>query len=137
MARWLIKEEPTHYNFADFERDGTTDWDGVRNPLARKYLRQVKKGDRFLYYHTGKERAIVGQAVAVTDARETGSEGGASGVTVRLRAASRLTHPVTLESVKADADLQDWELVRLGRLSVMPVTDTQWERVLELSRQGP
>jgi predicted RNA-binding protein with PUA-like domain len=136
MARWLIKEEPTHYGFADLLRDRTAEWDGVRNNLARKYLRQMRKGDRLLYYHTGKERAIVGEAVALTNAWKDASVSDPGAVTVKIKAVAALAHPVTLKQVKADATLADWELVRFGRLSVMPVSEEQWRRVVEMSKGG-
>jgi predicted RNA-binding protein with PUA-like domain len=126
MARWLFKEEPTHYSFADLERDGTAVWDGVANALALRHLRAVKPGDRVLYYHTGKEKAVVGEMEAVS--------GGDDQAGVTVRPVRRLPHPVTLSRIKSDPALADWELVRLPRLSVMPVTDAQWRRVRELGR---
>jgi len=127
MARWLFKEEPSHYSFADLERDGTTTWDGVANALALRHLRAVRPGDRVLLYHTGKEKAVVGELEVVAAA------GDESGVTVRP--VRRLQHPVPLSRIKSEAALADWELVRLPRLSVMPVTGAQWRRVEELGRE--
>jgi predicted RNA-binding protein with PUA-like domain len=123
MSLWLVKEEPDTYNFADLERDGETAWEGVANALALKHLRAFAVGDRVLYYHTGKEKAIVGEAI-VSAAGEAG---------VRLKPVRRLTKPVTLATVKADESLVTWELARLPRLSVMPVTPEQWARVEELA----
>lgn len=128
MANWLFKEEPTHYNIADLERDKTTRWDGVSNNLARKHLRSVQPGDRIFYYHTGKEKAVVGEMRAVRAAAEDDAELGVEVAFVR-----RLARPVTLEQVKKDAVLTGWDLVRLPRLSVMPVSDEQWKRVEELA----
>jgi predicted RNA-binding protein with PUA-like domain len=133
MARWLFKEEPTHYSFADLERDGSTDWDGVANALALKNLRQVRPGDRVLYYHTGKEKAVVGEAVIVTGSAK-GRSNKEKQAAVTVRAVRRLQHPVPLSRIKADPAFAEWELVRLPRLSVMPVTDAQWRRIEELSR---
>lgn len=133
MADWLFKEEPTHYSYADLEKDGGATWDGVSNALARKHLRQVKKGDRIWFYHTGKEKAIVGQMVAATDAAPDPAD--PKGVAVKVKAVRRLTLPVTLETIKADPAFADWELVRISRLSVMPVTRLQWERVEALGRK--
>src|SRR5262249_128462 len=128
MARWLFKEEPTHYSFADLEREGATVWDGVANPLALQNLRKVRSGDRVLFYHAGKEKAVVGEAVIV--AGPAGESGGKDRqhVGVAVQAVRRLQHPVALSRIKADPALADWELVRLPRLSVMPVTDAQWRR---------
>jgi predicted RNA-binding protein with PUA-like domain len=131
MARWLFKEEPTHYSFADLEREGGTVWDGVANPLALQNLRKARPGDRVLFYHTGKEKAVVGEAVIVAGHAD-GKDQQQPAVTVR--AVRRLQHPVPLSRIKADPALADWELVRLPRLSVMPVTDAQWQKIEELSR---
>jgi len=132
MAFWLFKEEPTHYNFADLEKDGSTVWDGVNNNLARKHLRSVKAGDRILYYHTGKEKAVVGEMRAASDAEST-AEGG---VRVKVEPVKRLPAPVPLSVIKKDADLADWELVRISRLSVMPVSAKQWKRIEQLSKES-
>jgi predicted RNA-binding protein with PUA-like domain len=136
MAYWLFKEEPDHYGFADLEREGTTLWDGVTNNLARQHLRQVRRGDRILYYHTGKEKAIVGEMRALSDAGPDPTGDDPKGVVVRVKAVRQLPHPVQLARVKADARLRDWDLVRFSRLSVMPVTEAQWRRVEELSREA-
>lgn len=129
MARWLFKEEPSHYSFADLERDGSAVWDGVANALALQHLRKVRAGDQVFYYHTGKEKAVVG---VMEVAAVTGDKEGAAVVTVRP--VRRLQHPVPLSRIKADAALAGWELVRLPRLSVMPVTDAQWRRVEEFGK---
>jgi predicted RNA-binding protein with PUA-like domain len=117
---WLFKEEPTHYNYADLERDGRAVWDGVTNALALRHLRQVRVGDRVLYYHTGKEKAIVGemQVVSVT----------ADPLTVEV-APLRRWPLITLATIKRDPLLTEWELVRLPRLSVMPVSLAQRQRL--------
>lgn len=130
---WLFKEEPEHYNFADLERDGETVWDGVSNNLARKHLRNVRRGDRILYYHTGKEKAIVGEMRATEDARTDATDASAA-VAVPVRSVRRLQHPVALATIKQDPELAGWDLVRLPRLSVMPVSAVQWRRVEALSR---
>lgn len=123
MALWLFKEEPTHFSYAELERAGSAVWDGVRNPLALKHLKQVRPGDRIWMYHTGAEKAVIGElsAIAATDG------------TVTVKAVRRLPRPVSLAVIKADPKLTDWELVRLPRLSVMPVTAAQWRRVEELA----
>lgn len=133
MARWLFKEEPSHYSFADLERDGSAVWDGVANALALQHLRKVRAGDQVFYYHTGKEKAVVGvmEVTAVT-APASGKEGE---TVVTVRPVRRLQHPVPLSRLKADKTLATWELVRLPRLSVMPVTDAQWRRVEEFGKK--
>jgi predicted RNA-binding protein with PUA-like domain len=134
MALWLFKEEPDHYSFRDLERDGTTLWDGVTNALARQHVRQVRRGDRILYYHTGKEKAVVGEAVAVGDPGPEPDSDDPKAVVVEVRAVRQLPHKVSLARIKDDPDLSNWDLVRLPRLSVVPVTEAQWRRVQELSR---
>jgi predicted RNA-binding protein with PUA-like domain len=133
-ATWLFKEEPEHYSYADLERDGGTVWDGVTNNLALQNLRKVRAGDRVLYYHTGKEKAVVGVMRAVSD--PTSDAADPKRVSVRVEPVRRLPAPVTLARIKADPQLADWELVRLSRLSVMPVNRVQWDRVEELSRES-
>jgi predicted RNA-binding protein with PUA-like domain len=136
MALWLFKEEPDHYSYADLQRERVTLWDGVVNALARQHLRQVRKGDRILYYHTGKEKAVVGEAVAASGPLSEPGSDDPKAVAVKVRAVRQLPHPVSLGRIKADAALADWDLVRLPRLSVLPVTEAQWRRVEELSREG-
>lgn len=126
MAFWLMKQEPDDYSYADLERDGTTTWDGVRNPLALKHLRACAAGDLAFYYHTGKEKAVVGVMEVVSVATDATD---AKKVTVTVRAVRRLAKPVTLATIKADARFAKWELVTQARLSVMPVTKTMWDRV--------
>jgi predicted RNA-binding protein with PUA-like domain len=135
LAGWLFKEEPSHYSFADLERDGTTFWDGVTNNLARQNLRRVRKGDRVLYYHTGSERAVVGEMVVLDDPTADPNDKDPKSVGVYVKPVRRLHRPVTLETIKAEPSLAGWDLVRLSRLSVMPVTRAQWRRVQELSRK--
>jgi predicted RNA-binding protein with PUA-like domain len=133
MAYWLFKEEPDHYGYSDLEREQTTLWDGVTNNLARKHLRQVRRGDRILYYHTGKEKAIVGEMRAMRDASPDPKSDDPKAVVVQVRPVRRLQQPVSLGRIKDDPLLAGWDLVRLPRLSVMPVTADQWHRVEELS----
>ncbi len=135
MAGWLFKEEPTHYNFADLQRERRTTWDGVSNALARQHLRQVRKGDRVFYYHTGKEKAIVGVMRVVSDPRTDPESDDPKEVLVEVEAVRLLPHPVSLGRIKNDPLLAGWDLVRLPRLSVMPVTEEQWRRVEELSAE--
>jgi predicted RNA-binding protein with PUA-like domain len=135
MRRWLFKEEPDHYSFDDLERDGGTLWDGVSNNLALQHLRQVRRGDRVWFYHTGKEKAVVGEMKVVADPMPDPNGKEARLVAVEVRPVRRLRHFVSLARIKADSLLADWDLVRLPRLSVLPVTEQQWQRVEELSRE--
>lgn len=131
---WLFKEEPTHYGWDDFVEDGQTSWTGVKNPLAQRYLRQVKKGDRVFYYHTGNEKAIVGIARAVTGAYEDPGDKTGRLVAVDLSPVGRLARPVTLAQIKADSAFRDFPLVKISRLSVMPVSEAEWKRIEGLAR---
>ncbi len=131
---WLFKEEPTHYNYADLEREDKTVWSGVRNPVAQKNLRSVKKGDRIFFYHTGNEKAVVGVAKAAGDAYDDPSDPAGKLAAVDIVPVARLANPVTLSAVKADDFFREFALVRISRLSVMPVTDAQWSRIEKMSR---
>jgi predicted RNA-binding protein with PUA-like domain len=134
-AGWLFKEEPGHYSFADLLRDGTTVWNGEANALARQNLRRVRKGDRILYYHTGKEKQVVGEMRAVTDAQPDPAGDDPKAVVVTVQAVRRWLRPVSLRQIKDDSQLADWDLVRLPRLSVLPVSRQQWQRLEALCRQ--
>ncbi|MEZ5291924.1 MAG: EVE domain-containing protein [Vicinamibacterales bacterium] len=132
--QWLVKEEPTNYNFAQFRKDGRTVWSGVRNPGAQKHLRSMQKGDRVFYYHTGDEKAIVGTArVAGAPYPDPADTTGRLYV-VELVCDAPLPGPVTLKAVKADGRFADFALTRVPRLSVMPVTDAQWAALEAMAR---
>jgi predicted RNA-binding protein with PUA-like domain len=134
MAYWLFKQEPTCYSFADLERDKTTVWDGVGNNVARQNLRKVSVGDRVLFYHTGKEKAVVGEMKVIGAPRPDPGSDDPKSVVVEVQVVRRLQQPVTLGQIKEDPSLARWELVRLPRLSVMAVTADQWRRVEEMSK---
>jgi predicted RNA-binding protein with PUA-like domain len=134
MASWLFKEEPDHYSFQDLQREGRTVWDGVTNNLARQHLRKVRAGDRVLYYHTGKVKAVVGEMTVLGDPRPDSAADDPKAVVVEVAPVRAWKRPVSLAQIKEDPQLADWELVRLPRLSVMPVTDEQWRRVEEMGR---
>jgi predicted RNA-binding protein with PUA-like domain len=130
---WLFKEEPTHYGFDALLKDKQTMWSGVKNPLAQKHLRAVRKGDRIFYYHTGDEKAVVGIAKALGDAYADPSDTSGKQSVVDVAPVKKLRRPVTLKEIKADRAFKDFPLVRLSRLSVMPVTDAEWKRIEALS----
>lgn len=125
--RWLFKTEPHEYSFSDLEREKKTVWDGVGNNLALKNLREVRLGDEVLIYHSGDEKAIVGVAEAISDAYPDPHEVDEKVVVVNLKPKRRLARPLTLVEIKAMDELSDFDLVRLPRLSVMPVAPEQWE----------
>ena len=135
MPRWLFKEEPEHYSFADLQREGETLWDGVTNSLARLNLRKVRKGDLAFFYHTGKVKAIVGEMKVTGDPEHEPGAKDTKAVAVKVAPVRTLPRPVTLAEIKDDAKLAGWDLVRLPRLSVLPVSDEQWQRIEALSRQ--
>jgi predicted RNA-binding protein with PUA-like domain len=134
MAQWLVKEEPDHYSYGQLERDGSTVWAGVRNPLAQKHLRSIRKGDRIFYYHTGNEKSVVAIARATSDAYPDPSDASGKLYVVDVAPEKELPHPVTLAAIKADRAFASFPLVRMSRLSVMPVTDDEWRRITEMSR---
>ena len=129
-GRWLFKTEPSSYSYAQLERDGQTVWDGVKNPLALKHLAAVAKGDRVLVYHTGDEKAVVGIAVVSRAAYPDPKQKDAKRVVVDLRADRALPAPVTLASLRNNPKLAGFDLLRLPRLSVMPVSAAQWTEIV-------
>ena len=131
--KWLVKEEPETYGYDQFERDGKTVWAGVKNPLAQIHLRSIRKGDRILYYHTGKEKAVVGTAKATRDAYPDPADSSGKLFVVDFAPEKKLPNPVTLAVIKADKVFANFPLVRISRLSVMPVTEAEWARIEKLS----
>lgn len=126
---WLFKEEPTHYGYDALVKDGRTVWSGVRNPVAQRHLRSVKKGDRILYYHTGTEKAVVAIARAAGNAYADPADPSGKLYAVDIVPVKRIKRPVTLAEIKADKAFAGFELVRIPRLSVMPVPDRLWARI--------
>jgi predicted RNA-binding protein with PUA-like domain len=133
VANWLVKEEPEHYSYDALVRDGRTVWAGVRNPLAQKHLRSIRKGDRIFYYHTGKEKAVVAVAKAASDAYDDPKDTAGKLAVIDVVPERKLARPVTLKEIKADAAFASFPLVRMSRLSVMPVTDAEWKRIEKLA----
>jgi len=133
---WLFKEEPSNYSYDAFTQDKKTVWSGVRNPVAQRNLRSIKKGDSVFYYHTGDERAVVGIAKAASDAYPDPQDKTGKAHVVDIVPVKKLKRPVTLAEIKADPFFKDFDLVRISRLSVMPVTDAQWTRIEKLGAQA-
>ncbi|HEX6323796.1 MAG TPA: EVE domain-containing protein [Vicinamibacterales bacterium] len=127
---FLFKEEPESYSFDAFLADKRTTWSGVRNPVAQKHLRDVRKGDRIFYYHTGKEKAVVGIAKAVKNAY---ADPAGEGHVVDIVPVKRLRRPVTLAEIKKDRRFAKLPLVRVPRLSVMPIDDDVFDAILKMS----
>lgn len=134
MSNWLLKSDPEHYSFFDLERDRKTVWDGVSNNLALKHIRSARKGDAVLVYHTGDEKAVVGTAEIVSDPYSDPKQKDPRLAVFDLAARERLARPVTLGEIKHQASLKNFDLVRLPRLSVMPVSDAQWNAIMALSK---
>ena len=131
---WLFKEEPENYSYDDLVRDGKTSWTGVRNPVAQRNLRSVKKGDKIFFYHTGKEKAVVGICRATADAYPDPADKAGTLYAVDVEPVKKLGSPVTLASVKADKRFADFPLTRVPRLSVMAVPEKEWNWILEMSQ---
>jgi predicted RNA-binding protein with PUA-like domain len=132
MAYWLFKQEPSSYSYSQLESDCRTVWDGVSNNLALKHLRSVRKGDKAFFYHTGGEKQIVGIMEITADSRPDPKD--KSLVIVDVKSAGRLARPVTLAAIKNDPEFAGWELVRVSRLSVMPVTPKLWDRIVKMGK---
>ena len=130
---WILKTEPSTYSHADLVKDGTTVWDGVKNPVALRHLAAMQRGDQVMIYHTGNEKAAVGLASVTDEARPDPKKQDPKLVVVTLRADRPLARPVTLAEIKADPAFAGSPLVRVPRLSVIPVTAAQWRRLLALA----
>ena len=136
---WLFKEEPSSYSFDDLMKDGRTTWSGVKNPLAQRHLHAVRRGDRILYYHTGDEKAVVGVARAVCDAYADPQDPAGKRAAVDLAPVEKLPRTVPLAAIKSDPGFAAFPLVRISRLSVMPVGDREWAALMKLAaaRRSP
>jgi predicted RNA-binding protein with PUA-like domain len=133
--RWLFKTEPSAYSFQQLVKDRRTVWDGVKNNLALKNLKGIKKGDPILIYHTGGEKAAVGTARAASDAYPDPAKKDPKLLVVEIEAGIALPRAVTLAEIKANAKLQNFDLVRLPRLSILPVAEEQWKIIEETARR--
>ncbi|SRR5258706_11348357 len=133
MAYWLLKTEPSTYSFDNLVSDGTTRWDGVRNPLALKHIRSMSKGDTVMIYHSGDEKAVVGIAEITRAPYPDPKADNAVAVVVDLRAKARLANTVTLADIKKRKECASFELVRISRLSVMPVKPEIWKLLIHMS----
>jgi predicted RNA-binding protein with PUA-like domain len=133
-GRWLLKTEPGTYSYDDLVRDRGTVWDGVKNALALKHLAAVARGDEIFVYHTGDEKAVVGVAEATRAAYPDPKQKDARLVIIDLRPVRRLPEPVALAAMRANPKLAGFDLLRLPRLSVMPVTPAQWGEILRMAR---
>ena len=134
---WLVKQEPSGprgYNFSTLQKEKTTVWDGVHNNLALKHMRNMKKGDSVLYYHTGDERQAVGIMTVTSKPYPNPEEDNERFVVVDVIYKRQLDKPVSLEQMKKEKSFKNWELLRISRLSVMPVPKTIWAKIISLSK---
>jgi len=133
MSYWLVKSEPSAYSWEQLEKDKETQWTGVRNYAARLHLNNMKKGDPVLFYHSNEGLDIVGIAKVSKEAYQDPTTDDERWVAVNIKAHKKLKKPVPLESIKKDKRLKEMALVRIGRLSCQPVTDKEWEAIMELA----
>ena len=132
--KWIVKSEPFKYSWDQFVKDKKTFWDGVRNYQARNNLKAMKKNDEVFFYHSNEGLAIVGIAKVVKEAYQDPTTEDERWVAVDLKPVKKLKNPVTLAEMKANEHLSNLALIRQGRLSVSPVTDAEWEIILEMSK---
>ena len=131
---WLVKQEPSTYSYDKLEKEKKTVWDGVHNNLALKHIRLMKKGDQALFYHTGDEKRAVGIIKITKDPYPNPKEDDKRFVVVDVKPVARLKRPVTLDEIKKDSIFKNWELVRISRLSVMPVPQNLWDAIIKKSK---
>src|SRR5258706_11571158 len=133
MAHWLVKSEPSTYGWDRFVKDKKTTWDGVRNFAARTHLKTMKKDDEVLFYHSNEGMEIVGIAKVMKEFYQDPTTDDTNWVAVDLKPYKKLKKPVSLVQVKADKRLVNMALVRIGRLSVQPVTESEWKIIMEMA----
>src|SRR6476469_4952616 len=133
MAYWLVKSEPTVYSWEQLQRDKQTDWTGIRNYAARIHLRAMKKGDPVFFYHSNEGLEIVGIAKVAKEAYQDPTTEDEAWVCVDIKPFKKLKKPVSLDTIKKEKRLKDMALVRIGRLSVQPVTEEEYSTILELA----
>ena len=134
MAHWLMKSEPESYSWSDLLRDGGTEWDGVRNNAARLHLKAMKRGDEAFFYHSMSDKAVVGIMRVAREAEPDPKDG--DWVSVRVEPVRTLARPVSLAKIKGEPELAKMELIRQSRLSVAPVREEEWHRILEMAGEN-
>lgn len=131
---WLAKQEPTSYNFDMLKKDKKTMWDGVHNNLALKHMSSMKKGDQIFFYHSGDERQIVGIMEVASNPYPNPEEDNERYIVVDVKYKKPLKKPIGLDEIKKKAKFRDWDLLRLSRLSVMPVPKGIWDEIIKMSQ---
>lgn len=132
MNYWLVKQEPSTYSFDDFQKENKTDWTGVRNYMARNFLRDMKKGENVLFYHSGDEKAVVGFATVSKAAFPDPTADDDAWVAVELKAGKKFKRPVPLSEIKTEPKLANMLLVKNSRISVMSVTEDEYDQVVAM-----
>jgi len=132
MAYWILRSEPETYGWDDLVRDGTTEWDGVRNATARIHLKAMAPGDTAMFYHSGKQKACVGTMRITRGWRPDGDDGNWASVEVTL--GEKLPHPVTLAEIKAEPQLKELMMLKLSRLSCSAVRDQEWAVLMDMAK---
>jgi predicted RNA-binding protein with PUA-like domain len=135
MAYWLLKSEPDVYSYDDLARDKKTEWDGVANNTALKHIRSMHKGDLALIYHTGDERTAVGIAEIISEPHPDPKLSDEKMVVITIKPKKKLARPVTLAEIKSDPAFAGWDLLRIGRLSVVPTSEKMWKHIEKLADQ--
>ncbi|MGB3636074.1 MAG: EVE domain-containing protein [Rivularia sp. (in: cyanobacteria)] len=130
---WLLKTEPNEYSYTDLEKENIAVWDGVKNALALKNMRTMLPGEEVFIYHTGKERRIVGVAQVANTAYPDPKLTDVKRLVIDIRAVRKLPEPITLAQIKQDENMKGFELIRLPRLSIVPVLPQYWQRLLEMA----
>ena len=136
MNRWLLKSNPDSYSLADLEDAGRDVWDGVKNNTALMHLREMRRGDRVLFYHSGKEKAVVGEARIAKGPYPDPEEDDPRLVVVDIDRAKAWKHAVGLDRIKATPKLREMPLLKISRLSVMPVATAEWDEIVRLAREA-
>ena len=135
MNYWLLKEEPKNYSFDILEREKNTTWDGIKNNLALKYIKQIKKRDELLIYHSGMEKLIICIAKATSKPYPDPNQNNEKLLVFNIKVKKRLKRTISLKEIKSNSIFKDFELVRLPRLSVMPVSQKYWNYIIKLSEK--
>ena len=135
MAYWLVKSEPDVYSWEQLVKDKQTGWEGVRNYAARNHLRSMKKGDEVFFYHSNEGLAIVGIAKVAKESFQDPTTTDPNWLSVELKPYKKLKHPVALSQMKTNKRLANMALIRIGRLSVSPVTEEEWNAILKMSEE--
>ena len=132
---WLVKQEPKSYNFSILKKDKKTVWDGVHNNLALKHINNMRKGDLILFYHSGDEKQVVGIMQVSSKPYSNPEETNERFVVVDVKYKKELQNPVTLSEMKKQKKFKNWELLRISRLSVMPVPKEIWNSIIKMSKK--